>query len=115
MRHTVAMLLYCLPFIVLAQEALPPDLANLPQVDVPPRSQRAEDDNTLPEVTIMRQGKKVVQEFRRGGQLYMIKIVPDIGAPYYFLDTNGDGKLDVRSSDLDKGSHVNLWTLLEWN
>ena len=44
----------------------------------------------------------------------MIKIIPDIGPAYYFLDVNGDGILDVRSSDLDRGSRVNLWKLLEW-
>jgi len=38
-----------------------------------------------PDITIIRKGKKTIQEYRRGGRLYMIKIVPDIGPPYYLL------------------------------
>jgi hypothetical protein len=42
----------------------------------------------------------------------MIKVKPDIGPPYYFLDN--DGKMDVRTNDLDKGSNINMWKLWEW-
>ena len=46
----------------------------------------------------------------------MIKVVPDIGPPYYFLDNDGDGKMDVRRDDLDHGdSQVNMWKILEWD
>jgi len=44
----------------------------------------------------------------------MIKVVPDIGPAYYFIDNDGDGKMDVRSNDLDKGSNINMWKILEW-
>lgn len=97
-----------------ATEESQADLESLPEVSEPPASVQ-NGETTEPEITIVRQGKKTVQEFRRSGRLYMIKVIPDVGAPYYFLDTNGDGKLDVRSSDLDQGSRVNMWKLLEWN
>jgi hypothetical protein len=45
----------------------------------------------------------------------MVKIIPDIGPPYYFIDSDGDGKMDVRGNDLDKGSRVNMWKILEWD
>ena len=45
----------------------------------------------------------------------MIKVIPDIGPPYYFRDYDGDGKLEARSNDLDRGSHVNMWKILEWD
>ena len=48
------------------------------------------------------------------GKLYMIKIVPDAGPPYYLLDTDGDGNMDVRRSDLEKGAQVPQWVIFSW-
>ncbi len=88
-------------------EALP----HVPELPMPVES----GENMEPDITITRKGDKKIQEFRRGGRLYMIKVVPDVGPPYYFLDVNGDGRLDVRSSELDHAKRVNMWKLLEWN
>lgn len=68
-----------------------------------------------PDITIIRKGKKTIQEFRKNGELYMVKIIPAIGPAYYLIDTDGDGTLDVKGSDLDKGTQINQWKLLEWN
>lgn len=66
------------------------------------------------DIKIVRKGDKSIQEFRRGGRLYMIKVTPDIGPPYYFIDSNGDGTLDTRSSDGNLGANVNMWKIIEW-
>lgn len=68
-----------------------------------------------PDITIIKKGKETIQEFRKNGQLYMIKVVPQIGPSYYLLDTNGDGKLDVKQNDIDKTSNINQWILFEWD
>lgn len=68
-----------------------------------------------PDITITRANKKTIQEYRRNGELYMVKVIPDVGPAYYLIDVNGDGKLDVRGSDLDKGLDINKWKLFEWN
>lgn len=68
-----------------------------------------------PDITIIRKGEKTIQEYRKNGQLYMIKIVPSIGPAYYLIDTDGDGNMDVRSSDLDEGTNINQWRLFEWD
>jgi len=68
-----------------------------------------------PDITIIRKGKKTIQEFRKNGQLYMVKIIPAVGPSYYLIDTDGDGNMDVRGSDLDKGMKINQWKLFEWN
>lgn len=67
-----------------------------------------------PDITIVRKGKDTFQEFRRAGRLYMIKVIPAVGPPYYFIDTNGDGKMDVRRNDLDGNAEINMWKILEW-
>ena len=44
----------------------------------------------------------------------MVKIVPTIGPSYYLIDTDGDGNMDVKRSDLDEGTQIHQWKLLEW-
>lgn len=68
-----------------------------------------------PDITIIRKGKKTIQEFRKNGQLYMVKIIPAVGPAYYLIDTDGDGNMDVKGSDLDKGTQINQWKLFEWD
>ncbi|GAB4280889.1 MAG: hypothetical protein Kow0065_25500 [Methylomicrobium sp.] len=67
-----------------------------------------------PDITIIRRGKEQIQEYRINGELYMIKVVPDVGPAYYLIDTDGDGDMDVRESDLHRGTNINQWKLLEW-
>ena len=106
-------LLSFLAFPAFAVDEQPPKLEAVPEAPEPPMP--VQSGETLePDITIIRKGKKTIQEFRRGGRLYMIKVVPDIGPPYYFLDNDGDGKMDVRRDDLDKGSNINMWKILEW-
>ena len=68
-----------------------------------------------PDITIIRKGKKTIQEFRKNGVLYMVKIIPKVGPAYYLIDTDGDGNMDVRGSDLDEGTKINQWKLFEWD
>lgn len=36
----------------------------------------------------------VVEEYRVGGMLHMVKITPTRGVPYYLIDRNGDGRFE---------------------
>lgn len=63
-----------------------------------------------PEVTIIRQTEQTVEEYRAGGKLYMIKITPKHGKPYYLVDDRGDGKF-VRQESLDSGLRVPRWVI----
>lgn len=108
-------LLGFLAFPVFAVDEQPPKMEeNVSEVPEPPLP--VQSGETLePDITIIRRGKKTIQEYRRGGKLYMVKVIPDIGPPYFFLDTNGDGKLDIRRSDLSQDGNVNMWKILEWD
>jgi hypothetical protein len=106
-------LLFFLAFPAFAVDEQPPKLEAVPEAPEPPLP--VQSGETLePDITIIRKGKNTIQEYRRGGRLYMIKVVPDIGPPYYFIDNDGDGKMDVRSNDGDRGSNINMWKIWEW-
>ncbi|MBK5939098.1 DUF2782 domain-containing protein [Halochromatium roseum] len=73
----------------------------------------AGDSASAPEVTITETEEGTVYEYRVRGQVYMVKIQPIVGPPYFLLDTNGDGVLDVderRAPDLA----VPQWLLFSW-
>jgi len=113
MRYLI-LLSIMLAFPVFAADDKPPQLEPLPEAPDPiPPAQSGE--VLEPDITIIRKEKKTIQEYRRGGKLFMIKVIPDIGPPYYFLDRDGDGKMDVRRDDLDRGeSNINMWKIFEW-
>ncbi len=116
-----------LPSRVESGEVLPPDPTVLEAADSPPPAARPEPptlplpvesgEAIEPDITIIRRGKRLIHEYRINGQLYMVKIVPDIGPPYYLIDRNGDGNLNVRRSDLQRGpNQINIpqWVLFSW-
>ena len=94
-------------------EVPPPVLDAAPEPpDLPMPVQSGE---TLePDITIIRRGKKTIHEYRLNGKLYKVKIIPDIGPAYYLEDEDGDGNLEVRQSDLEKGIKVQQWEIYSW-
>ncbi|MEW8691596.1 MAG: DUF2782 domain-containing protein [Candidatus Thiodiazotropha endolucinida] len=66
-----------------------------------------------PEVTIIKREEGTIYEYRINGQLYMVKVQPDAGPPYYMIDRDGDGEFDSRSTDPTNIS-VPQWILMRW-
>ena len=66
-----------------------------------------------PQVTIIRQEDKIIEEYRINNNLYMVKITPVAGMTYYLIDHDGDGKLDVKKDELDDVI-VPQWVLFTW-
>ena len=53
----------------------------------------------------------IITEYRQGGTLKMVKVVPARGATYYLYDRNGDGV--VNAADNAKGP-MTYYKLFEW-
>lgn len=66
-----------------------------------------------PEVNIIQKDDRTVEEYRVNGELYMVKVTPLVGYPYYFIDTDGDGSLDSKQFELQSGIVPN-WILFKW-
>lgn len=104
-------------FMMLAVITLPA-LAAAPAIEpspdpAPPPSIGVEED-LQPEVSIIKRGDAVIEEYRMNGTLYMIKVTPTVGPPYYLIDTTGDGNLNVRRSELDPAFVVPSWMIFRW-
>jgi len=81
---------------------------NLEPLPPPPAIDNNADDE--PEVTITKQTEQTIEEYRVGGKLYMIKITPKVGKPYYLVDERGDGKF-TRQESLDSGVRPPRWVI----
>jgi len=66
------------------------------------------------QVTIKGDDDEVISEFRINGQLYMIRITPNKGVPYYLVDADGDGDLETRWNELAPDLLIPSWVLLRW-
>jgi hypothetical protein len=83
----------------------------------PPIAVDAEDESdaeTEPEVTIIRRQDTTYEEYRLNGRLYMVKVVPAIGKPYYFIDRDGDGLMESRMNDRGAQIQVPQWVIFSW-
>lgn len=91
----------------------PPNLQPVPEPPPPPRGFEL-DPTPEPEVTIRKRGQEIVEEYRIGGRLYMIKIIPPGGGtPYYLIDHTGDGRF-TRQNSHDTGLRPPMWVIHSW-
>lgn len=67
-----------------------------------------------PEITIVEEGDRLIYEYRVRGVLYMVRIQPQVGPPYYLYDLNGDGLIDAQDRS-PRNTSVPQWVLFEWD
>ena len=101
---------------VMAQEDLekPPKIPQtvVPQEPLPPKVQ---DEQLEPTVTIREEEDRRIEEYRLNGRIYMIKVTPKNGIPFYYIDMDGDGQLelDMDQQALNPVQPVH-WKIKEW-
>jgi hypothetical protein len=84
-----------------------PKLEPLPYIPPPPGMV---DADLEPQISIKQKGEDRVEEYRIKGQLYMIKVTPPHGKPYYLVDQKGDGMMR-RYDDLSPNFVVPMWVI----
>ncbi len=103
----VLLLAFALP---VAAQTRPADLQPLPEPPPPPPG--FFEAPSEPQVTIRKRGEDQVEEYRMNGKLYMIKVTPPHGTPYYLVDPRGDGGF-VREEIVpgEKTLSVPMWVI----
>lgn len=112
----IALFTISMPSALLAQEDLerPPEI---PPIDAEeqPLPPKVQDEQLEPTVTIREEEGEQIEEYRYNGQVYMVKVTPRVGPPYYMIDTDGDGNLETSpSKGLDPVKPV-YWKIKEWD
>ncbi len=117
-----------LPFAAQAQNELeiPPEIpsenAAQSSPQDPPRNENEEplppkvqDEQLEPTVTIRDEEGRRIEEYSRGGQVYMVKVIPDKGVPYYYIDSDGDGRLETAPTKGLEPVRPVYWKVKEWD
>lgn len=122
MRHLISTTLLAATLTTAAVAADKEKFGTLPAPPAPVESYRApaaapeaapaEDAIPEPEVTITTRGEDRHEEFRLGGRLYMIKVTPKRGRPYYLIDR--DGKGEFARSEFAPAVSPPTWVLKEF-
>ena len=97
-----------------AQQAEPPAID--PELEKPPPlPPKIQDEQIEPTVTIREEEDRRIEEYSLNGKVYMVKVTPAKGPPFYYVDTDGDGtlELDERSRALNPVQPVQ-WKIAEW-
>jgi len=109
-------LLALTPLVYAQSEQTEPVQEEFADAPLPPElPEPLESGETIePEVFIIRTEQEVIEEYRVNGHLYMVKITPRIGRPYYLIDENGDGQMEGKISDIYNTPRVPQWVLTTW-
>ena len=103
------------PIPLAAQEDLekPPEI---PPIDAEeqPLPPKVQDEQVEPTVTIREEEEGRVEEYSVNGKVYMVKITPKVGQPYYYIDTDGDGSLETTPAKGLEPVRPVHWKIKEW-
>jgi len=91
------------------------NMENVDPAAPPPIPPKVSGEDIEPSVVITEREGQRIEEYIQNGRTYMVKITPVKGPPYYYLDEDGDGQLELRESDrkLNPVQPV-YWKLKEW-
>lgn len=108
----VFVILLSLPTMAWSQDDAEAELQAVPPPpDIPDPLQSGQ--SIEPEVTIIRREDAVIEEYRINGQLYMVKVTPTVGRPYYLIDNDGDGRMEHRADTINRET-VPQWIIFSW-
>ena len=83
---------------------------------IPPIPPKVQNEEIEPSVVIREKEGERIEEYSQNGRVYMVKITPIKGPAYYYMDVDGDGRLELSESERAKNGPVGpvFWNLKEW-
>ena len=81
----------------------------------PPLPPKIQDEHIEPTVNIRQEEDRLIEEYYQNGRVYMVKVTPAVGVPYYYMDIDGDGtlELDERTRAMHPVQPAQ-WKIAEW-
>ncbi len=95
------------PDIPTAEERARAEAAAAERADEPERPPR---DDVIERV----EGNQTITEYRRFGQIYMVKIQTKNAPAQYWVDPDGDGQFQKREMDINEDINLPKWRIGNW-
>lgn len=93
----------------------PPPPKPLDAPPLPPEVQRAAEATELPVITVRQNGNERVEEYRKKGVLYFVRVVPPEGPPRYYVDNPSNLPPDIRQLSAPSGTVQPVYyKLVDW-
>lgn len=92
--------------VTLATSAAPPALSAL--------DLQVTEADIAPQVRVRDFENRTVEEYSVNNNVYMVKITPQAGAPYYLVDQDGSGEMEWNRGQPGQDMQVPQWTLMSW-
>ena len=67
-----------------------------------------------PEINIQQYDNRETQEYSVNDRVYMVKITPTVGSPYYLVDPDGTGEMEYKRDTMGLEVNPPQWTLFRW-
>ena len=80
----------------------------------PPIPPKVPGEQLVPTVEITEREGERIEEYSQNGRVYMIKITPNSGPPYYLVDPDGSGDYEMRRHSAGMDIQVPQWSLISW-
>ncbi|CAN5724440.1 hypothetical protein BH18PSE1_BH18PSE1_10310 [soil metagenome] len=109
----VALGLFHAAQVIAAEPGVPANLEPLPETAPPPPEPLQSGESLEPPIQIIPKDA-TIEEYRLNGNLYMVKVTPAVGRPYYLLDQDGDGRMETNMSEIYSDFVVPQWVLFSW-
>ena len=97
-----------------AEPGVPANLEPLPEAAPSPPEPVQSGESLEPDIRIIQKKDAIIEEYRLNGNLYMVKVIPAVGRPYYLLDQDGDGRMETNMSAIYSDFVVPQWVLFSW-
>jgi hypothetical protein len=110
-RQAMAILHWMLVLLAISGAVAADD--RLPVSPPPPPPPMQSGEPLEPEVTIRQTQREIIYEYRRNGQLFLVRVQPRVGPPYHFVDVDNDGTLDYQPGEPVR-NNINQWILFRW-
>ena len=111
----IALIIVMSAAIAQQQDSTPGDAAAPPPIP-PPLPTKVQDEQFDPVVRIITtEEDELIEEYSSSGRVYMVRVTPAHGVPYYYMDLDGDGELELQDPD-NSFAPVKpvVWRVKEW-
>ncbi len=71
-------------------------------------------DEFEPSINIESYDNRTTEEYSHNNNVYMIKVTPTMGAPYYLVDPDGSGDMEWKRDTGTQNIAPPKWTLRSW-